>query len=437
MTKKITLLLFFITIIGYAQQIDSINYKSHFTTAEFQLGFTQSANRGFPETKLQKSLSLHFGKYQNKNNQEWAYRLRYPKTGLSFAITDYGNKEFIGYSASVMPFIEFGVLKKIIKNLNMNIGFGASYFTKSYNGYIFSINNPINNNNRAISTKVTWSIKSFLYYDIIKNKQANWRIGAGFIHHSNGHTKLPNQGLNSFAFSVARQASYNFNNNKKLKNENPEPIINYEKSLQYYFTIRSGAGLNFLSESFNDRKGVYTLAPSFGIILNKTFKIGIGFYYRFYEHYNNYIENTESSMLEEYAYFKENSFKYSSSIGAFISFELLLGHVGLEVDLGYNIYKPFYELDWKLNGFYWDFENEDGTIETTFIERDITKEYYLKHAILARAGLKYYLFNNDKNPKSNFFIAMNINANFGQADFSELSLGYVHRFGFKSRKLSR
>ena len=434
MTKKITLILFVITIIGNAQELDSTNFKSHFTTAEFQLGTTRPANSGFPETKLQKSLSLHFGNYQNKNNQEWAYRLRYPSTGLSFTITDYGNKEFIGYSASVMPFIEFGVLKKRIKGLNMNIGVGASYFTKSYSGDAFSINNPINNNNRAISTKVTWSLKSFLYYDIIKNKKANWRVGAGFIHHSNGHTKLPNQGLNSFAFSIARQSSYNFNNNKKLQNESTETIIDYKKSLQYYFTIRSGAGLNFLSEYFNDRKGVYTLAPSSGIIINKTFKLGFGLYYRFYEHYYSYIENEGDLVLEEYPHFKENSFKYSSSMGAFISFELLLSHIGLEVELGYNIYKPFYELDWKLNGFYWDFENEDGTIETRFVERDITKEYHLKHAILARAGLKYYLFNNDKNPKTNFFIAANINANLGQADFSELSLGYVHRFALKSKE---
>ena len=397
-----------------------------------QIGKTQPANRGFPETKLQKSISLHFGKYQIKNNDEWAYRLRYPNTGISFVITDYGNKEYIGYSASIMPFIEFGMLKRKITGLNFNISLGASYFTKPYSGTPFSINNPTENNNRAISTKVTWSLKSFIYYDIVRNKRANWRVGTGFFHHSNGHTKLPNQGLNSFLVSISRQSSYNFNY-KKVPEENKTPKTDFENNLQQYFTIRTGVGLNFLSEYFNDRKGVYTLAPSYGIIINKTFKIGVGLYYRFYEHYNEYIENGEDLIIEQYPHFQGNSFKYSSSFGIFISNELLLGNIGLEFDIGYNIYKPFYEVDWKLNGFYWDFYNEDGTIETRFVERDISKGYHLKHAVLVRAGIKYYLFNNNNSPKSNFFIGVNINANFGQADFTELSLGYVHRFGLKTR----
>ncbi len=433
MTKKITLILIVITFIGNAQQLDSTKYKSHYTTVEFQLGVTQQSNSGFPKTKLQKTISLHFGKHQIKNNQEWAYRLRYPSTGMSFAITDYGNKEYIGYSLSIMPFIEFGLLKRKQNGVYFNLSLGASYFTKAYSGTSFSINNPPDNNNIAISTKITWSLKSFIYYNIVKKNQVNWRIGAGFIHHSNGHTKLPNQGLNSFLVSISRQSSYNFKKRKaykEIKNHN----LDFKKSMQSYFTIRTGAGLNFLSEYFNDRKGVYTIAPSYGLIFNKTFKIGIGLYYRYYEHYNNYIENGEDLIIDQYPHFQENPFKYSSSFGLFISNELFLGNVGLEFDLGYNIYKPFYELDWKLNGFYWDFENEDGTIETRFVERDISNTYHLKHAILVRAGLKYYLFNNDKCPKSNFFIAANINANLGQADFTELSFGYVHRFGLKSKE---
>ncbi len=433
MAKNITLILFVITFIGNAQHIDSTNNKSHFTIAEFQLGLTQPANRGFPKSKLQKTLSLHFGKYQTKNNQEWAYRLCYPNTGMSFSITDYGNKEYIGYSATIMPFIEFGLLKRKLNGLNFNTSLGASYFTKAYSGTSFSINNPPENNNRAISTKITWSLKAFIYYNIVKNNKASWRIGAGLLHHSNGHIKLPNQGLNSFLVSVSRLSSYNFN-----KRKTPEKIektkLDFKKSTQSYFTIRTGAGLNFLSEYFNDCKGVYTIAPSYGLIFNKTFKIGIGIYYRYYEHYNNYIENGEDLIIDQYPHFQENPFKYSTSFGVFISNELLLGNIGLEFDLGYNIYKPFYEIDWKLNGFYWDFENEDGTIETRFVERKITNTYHLKHAILFRAGLKYYLFNNDKKPTSNFFIAANLNANLGQADFTELSLGYVYRFQFKEKK---
>jgi len=264
MTKKITWLLVFITCTVLAQQNDSLVQFSHFTTPELLLGKTQNANSGFPDTNLQKSLSISFGNHQDKNVQEWAYRLRYPKTGLTFTFTDYGNKEYVGYSATLMPFLEYGVLKKLFNNrFKMNAGVGASYFTQEYEGVPFSNNNVIENNNRAVSTRITWAFKAFFYFDVFKENKANWRLGTGYFHQSNGHTSLPNQGLNSFLFSVSRQANHNFKN-RSIPVENELPKENYKKSIQSYLTIRSGFGVNVLSEVFNDKKGVYTLAASYG-----------------------------------------------------------------------------------------------------------------------------------------------------------------------------
>ena len=257
-------------------------------------------------------------------------------------------------------------------------------------------------------------------------------MGVGYFHHSNGHTKFPNQGLNSFLFSVSKQSNYDLSSTRKNKGQKKQ-ALKFEDNLQQFFTIRTGAGLNFLGEQFNDRKGVFTVAPSYGIIFNNTFKIGIGCFYRFYEHYYHYINNNEELIVTQYPHFQLNPVKYSSSLGLFFSGEIFLGNIGMEFDIGYNLYKPFYEVDWKLNGFYWDFINEDGTVETRFVEREITSVYHLKHAILFRAGLKYYLINTNNNPKSNIFIGVHINTNLGQADFTELNVGYVHRFGRKSR----
>ena len=72
---------------------------------------------------------------------------------MSFTITDYANKEYIGYSASMMPFVEFRMFKKKIKGLNFNVSLGVSYFTKSYAGTIFSLNfNP----NALIGSQNNW-----------------------------------------------------------------------------------------------------------------------------------------------------------------------------------------------------------------------------------------------------------------------------------------
>ena len=433
MTKHITWFLLFITCSIYAQQKDSIGQFSHFTTAELLLGKTQEANSGFPDTGLQKAVVLSFGKYNNQNTDEWAYRLKHPRTGVSFAVTDYGNPEYIGYSASVIPFMEFNFLRKNHQDLKMHVGVGASYFTNKYDSVPFPLNNIPENTNRAVSTKITWAFKLFLYYEIIKKKEASWRLGAGYFHQSNGHTRLPNQGLNSFLFSISRQSNYNERKRTPIADTIVKPT--YHKSSQNYVTIRTGVGMNVLSEVFNDRKGVYSVAASYGKIINKTFKIGMGFYYRYYEHYNNYIENGEELVIEQYPHFQDNPFKYSTNYGIFITSELLLGHIGFEVDLGYNFYKPFYEIEWQINqGFYWEFPNEDGTTETNYVLGELDGYYNLKKAVSARLGLKYYLISNQKSPESNIFIAAHINANLGQADFTELSLGYVHRFQFKEKK---
>ena len=53
--------------------------------------------------------------------------------------------------------------------------------------------------------------------------------------------------------------------------------------------------------------------------------------------------------------------------------------------------------------------------------------YHVKKYVYTRLGLKAYIFNNNTKPKNNFFIGGFINANLFQADFSEISLGFVRR----------
>ena len=186
-----------------------------------------------------------------------------------------------------------------------------------------------------------------------------------------------------------------------------------------------------LSEEYNDRNGVYSVSGGFGKTFNNTFKLGLGFHYRIYGNYYNYIKDEGELVIDEYTHFMDDPLKYASNYGAFVNFEILLGHIGLEATIGYNFYKPFYEVDYQLQqGFYWDPANDDSS-EFVYIYRELNSSYELKNAIYARAGLKYYIINNEKKPKNNFYIGAHINSNLGEADFSELSFGYIHNFGFK------
>ena len=183
-----------------------------------------------------------------------------------------------------------------------------------------------------------------------------------------------------------------------------------------------------LISKFNTKKEVYTISASAGKIVNNTFKFGGGFYYRFYEHYYDYINNNETLVEEQFPHFTENPFGYATAFGLFATSELLMDHVGFEFDLGLNIYKPFYKIDWQLNQGY-SYENGNG--DTVEVLGELNWYYEIKRTVSAKLGLKYYLWSTNKAPKHNVFVGAHLNANLGQADFTELSFGYVYRFNFK------
>ncbi|MDH7444450.1 acyloxyacyl hydrolase [Aquimarina sp. 2201CG14-23] len=407
--KYYYLLILFVSISLNGQISDRSEENSFFIIPEVLLGKTMEANTFFPKTDVQKGFFLSLGNTNFYDDKEWKARLGYPRTGVSIGFTDFGNKEKVGYAYTIMPFVEFGLFKKNRHRFNFHIAFGASYLNRQFD----SETNPFN---KGITTKVNWSYRSFLYYDIFKRNRLNWRLGLGYLHHSNGHTRLPNQGLNSFLLSVSSMI-----NSKSLKPKANSVIEKPERkrTSQMYFSLRAGIGQNVLSEVFNDKKEVYSGAIAIGKVINKTFKYGGGFYYRFYEHYHDYIVNDGEVVVEQFPHFRDNPARYASNYGLFGTAELFLGHIGMEFEIGLNISKPFYKVDWQIS--------QGETYNGVYEPAELDWYYEIKRTISSRMGLKLYLINTNKAPKNNLFIAAHINANLGQADFSELSLGYVYR----------
>lgn len=403
--------LLFIGIQINGQTLDSDTKKSLVIIPETLTGKTMEANTFFPKSNLQKGFFLSIGAENNSKDIEWMTQLGHLKTGITLGVTDFGNTEKIGISYAFMPFIEFGLLQKKSKRWNLQVGFGASYQDTLYD----LETNPFN---KAITTKFNWSYRSFLYYDLIAGQKMNWRLGLGYMHHSNGHTRLPNQGLNSLQLSLSSMIKAK---SEVIPLQETSQQSEKTRTSQTYFSIRTGIGQNVLSEVFNNKKEVYSAAVAAGTIINKTFKFGGGAYYRFYEHYYDYIKNDGELIEEQVPFFRDSPFRYATNYGVFGSAELLLGHIGLELNIGFNISKPFYKIDWQITQGY--------TYNDQYYLGELDWYYEVKRTISGRMGIKYYLINTNKAPRNNIFISAHINANLGQADFSELSVGYVYRLG--------
>ena len=423
MKLVITILLIIYSVSTLGQR-DTTNVVNDFKiTPEFLIGITGESNTEFPDRDLQKQFILNMAWDHSNSESEWSKRLKSISTGISLGYTDFGNKNHLGYAISLLPFIEFNAFGN--KDLRIQLGTGMSYFNKKYD----SIHNP---NNKAISTDLTWSFKLQSHYKILKLKTVNYRIGLGYFHHSNGHSRLPNQGYNSFLFSVSAEIlSYSNSLNEPQK----MPKHNLEKSKYKYFSFSAGYGLNTLSRSFNDKKSVYTISGEYGRVFNNTFKLGLGFYYRFYQHYYDYIVDNESLVQDgrEFENFKTNPGWNASNIGLSLNGEIFLNHIGIDLQLGFNIFKPAYQIDWRINQG-WEYIPqvipEDSNIELG----EFDTYYKIKHLISTRFGLKYYLVGTKKQPKSNVYLGAFINANLGQADFTELSIGYVQHLYSKKNK---
>ncbi len=417
MKKLLTtsILLFSLLITAQGDQLEK---ESKFIlTPEFMVGQLADPNEGFPDHGTPFQVLMNFGWDHSFNSQEWARRLKSPVTGLSLGFSDFGNRDSIGYSVTVMPFIEFNGFG--MDRFKIKVGMGASYFTEKYD----AISNP---NNQGITTDLVWSFRTFFHYRVLTGPKVDWRLGLGYFHHSNGHTRLLNQGLNLFMLSLSADI-------KTLDKafDGLEPVaLEYEKSKSDYFSFNAGYGINVLSLAYNDKKPVYTLSAEYGKLWNKTFKVGLGFYYRFYQHYYDYIDNNEFLVREgeEFDHFREDPWRYATNFGIHASGEVLLNHIGIHVELGVNIHKPAYQIDWRLNEG-WD--NVPREIPSWYQLGEFNSKYRMKKTLATRMGLRYYLINTSKSPKNNLFVGFHINSNGGQADFTDVRLGYVYNFNLK------
>lgn len=395
---KILLLLLlpflFFTTASFCQETKSSGTDLRFIDAEILTGKVVPNYRAFPKTKLLEGFSLNIGTLHKNPNKEYASYYNNPMTGISISYLNPGNSNVFGRELSLKPFFMFNPVKSLKSPVYLKFSLGLSYFTDFYD----SVDNP---ENKAVGSHFTWGFQAFLYksWDIDQALRIN--LGAGYLHESNGHVQLPNAGLNMAMFSIS--ATSFFERNSGDVSNPPNNSKNNKNS--YFFNLRNGLGLHELGGTFGPpggpKKEVYSLALSGGIIFNNYIKVRSGLTYRFYEQYYDYIIENE---LEEYS---DEPFLNAGNLNFFVGCEFLVGHFGLDIEGGLNLYKPFYK------EFHQRFRNSNHL------------KYVLKKLFSSRMGLNLYLFNTHDRPKNNFFIGANINANFGHADFSELSIGYT------------
>lgn len=365
--------------------------------SEFLFGENIPIYDSFPESNPRKSIFLNISILNTDTSKHWVKYYKFPTVGISLACSDLGNREILKNEFSIVPYIMFKTSRDPRRSIDFKIGLGASYFNHPFH----PIYNP---ENKVIGSKFTWAFQFFLYKNIVATHRLNLKVGLGLLHHSNAHTTIPNYGLNSGMISIAAQfANKQYEPDFAVKYDN----LSIDSKKHYFIQARLGYGWHELGGTWSPVGGkdypVNSYALSGGIIFKRQFKLSMGFTYRYYQSFHEFIVHNPSRTG-----LGANPRSESSNLILFTGLEFLIGHIGMDMEIGYNLYKPFYDEfndRWEFNkGF----------------------RYWRNRYIATRLGLKLYLINNEKMPKHNVYIGSHVNANFGKADFMDLSLGYTY-----------
>jgi hypothetical protein len=350
-----------------------------------------SNNFAFPTTGYQQTIAFNYG-FTNIDTTKWARFYNHAESGVMVLYSNLGHNDILGHQFSVLPFVTFRVFNGAKSSSMLKLGAGISYFTHRFD----SLGNP---HNEIIGSQFTWDVKIFLYKSIYRTESMSIKLGVGFSHESNGHTKLPNLGVNSPMASLSAQ----FYNQEKDNYFHPSRIKRRNVSAKkYYLTYEQGLGLHEQDETEGPAMGflkpVYTSDLSAAILFNKHIKLRGGFTYRYYKtYYDHIIENNVVGLAEEPNW-------SASNVSFYLGNEFLMGHIGIDGLLGVNLHKPFYR---KFNP-----QTDVGLT--------------LQKTLLTRIGLNLYLINTHKLPKHNLYLGAHIKANMVKADYTDITIGYTY-----------
>lgn len=327
--------------------------------------------------------------WQTRGKQYWNQFYKYPQVGLLVSAGYLGNNDILGYSISVVPNISLRLSNWKKANINVLLGLGLSYFTKTYH----EIDNE---ENKQIGTRVT--NRTMVSFDLNYQLSRKFILTAGVSasHYSDAHYQLPNFGMNIPAVNIGV---------KYFPKTFPTAHYKYDSlrghSKKFLFNMRFGIGYHEFGTVVKPTGGpkypIYIAAAYLSKRLNTIFNLQFGINYNYYTSYYDFIVSQD--------YYTTNQHFKSSSIITFVGIEFLIGNFGFTGQLGTYLYNEFYK------------ELQDlRTIEARW-------KYEASRYITARLGAQYYIFNPIKTTKLNPWIGAFLKTVGGAADFAEISIG--------------
>ncbi|WP_181306875.1 acyloxyacyl hydrolase [Rufibacter sp. XAAS-G3-1] len=261
--------------------------------------------------------------YANKQTlgkRYWERKYKLPALGFALSYFNYMVPDELGESVTATSYLD-GPLAKIGKgSLRYNLGSGLVYTTRHYNS-------TSNENNKAIGSPITFSIRGNLRYEHPMGERVFLNAIFAFRHFSNGSLNQSNNGMNMPLLGLGVRYQPKGAITAKTEQDSTAPQI--DKRLR--MNIRMAAGVKevlrddfkhpvYTMSGYASKRFTYTNSLLLGV--DAIFDTAIG------EEYLNQGMNYPEGYLDK------------RSAGIFIGHELHLSHLSFVFHFGRYVYQP-------------------------------------------------------------------------------------------------
>lgn len=309
-----------------------------------------------------------------------------PEVGITGLYGYLGTSDVLGSVFALYPTWRYSFFENKSIGMNVKLGTGFAWFTNPYD----KIDNT---ENKLVGSHITNATELSLavWFAFLPE----WRIEAGtsFLHFSNGHTSIPNLGLNDVTAKVGIMYTpgtlEGIGTRKKYL---PQQDTAWKKVISVSLGRHELAFSTWPTEGPN--YNIYKLYAGISKRLTNINEIQFGASVSYYDSYHTFIH-----LSDYYDHFK---FLGSTVWTLHVGHEFLINRFGFVTDLGIKVIDPFYR----------DY----------FMEREWDHLWH-KALFAPKTGFKFYPIWNSFD-KQKMALGMFIKTQCFQADYVEFSLSY-------------
>jgi len=262
--------------------------------------------------------------FKTFGEEDWKKAYNYPEYGFSVLYQDFQN-QYLGENYAIGAHFNFYFFKR---NLMFRISQGIAITSNPYS-------QETNYKNNAFGTQFLSSNYFMLQY---KKEHLvdrfGFQTGLVFTHFSNGRTKSPNKGINTFAFSVG----LNYNVDNPVIYPKIDSIAKFTQPIKYNISLKTGVNESYVVGLGQEPFLHLGFHVDKRISLKSAFQAGTELFIT--PSIKEYIQYRSVAFPELEPVDPDTDYK---RVAVFVGYELFINRISFEFQVGTYVYRPFDE----------------------------------------------------------------------------------------------